>query len=153
MASPKPAPPLELPSLAATSASTTKLSANPFTRRRSSASSAFSTTPLASSKSPSATKAISSFSSTATLPQTVIPSEARNLPFPSPMPPANSPPPSIPKRSRASLPANRPPSTLPPKNVSSIASSLSPPRALSNPPTTFPTAASPSLSPNPASLP
>src|SRR5579859_109572 len=57
---------------------------------------------------------------------------------------ANFPPANIPRPSPPSSPANLPPSTSPPKNASSIASSTSPPPAPSNPPTTFPTAASPS---------
>src|SRR5215470_12548877 len=82
----------------------------------------------------------------------VIPSEARNrgLVHP-PSLRANSPPPNTAKPSPASSPANRPPSTSPPKSASSTASSRSPPKASSNPPTTFPTAASPSPSPNPPS--
>src|SRR5262245_17615511 len=55
-----------------------------------------------------------------------------------------SPPPNTPNPSPPSSPANLPLSTSPPKSVSSTVSSPSPPKAPSNPPTIFPTGASPS---------
>ena len=83
----------------------------------------------------------------------VIPSAARDLLFPYCRSPANSPLPNIPRPSPQSSRANLLPSISPLKSGSSTASSPSLPRAQSNPRTTFPTAASPSPLPNPASPP
>ena len=69
------------------------------------------------------------------------------------IPPGNSPPRNTARPSPPLLPANRPRSTSPTKSASSTASSPSPLRASSSPPMTFPTAAWPSPSPNPASPP
>src|SRR5262249_30752893 len=104
-----------------------------------------STTFPASSKSPFAPPATLYSSSTALL-LNHSPLATRHSPL------LLSSPPNTQRPSPASLLANLPPSTLPLKNASSIASSRSPPTASWHPPTTFPTAASPSPSPSLASF-